>query len=67
MITDPVFYALAVPAVITMGLAKGGFAGVGQLAMPRTSPSYLLMCSLRSAIFVMRSIVTTKHCVNGVS
>ncbi len=34
MITDPVFYALAVPAVITMGLAKGGFAGVGQLAMP---------------------------------
>lgn len=34
MITDPWFYALAVPAVITMGLAKGGFAGVGQLAMP---------------------------------
>jgi len=34
MITDPVFYALAVPAVVTMGLAKGGFAGVGQIAMP---------------------------------
>lgn len=34
MLTDPIFYALAVPAVIAMGLAKGGFAGVGQIAMP---------------------------------
>lgn len=31
MITDPLFYALAVPAVIFVGLAKGGF--VGALAM----------------------------------
>jgi uncharacterized membrane protein YfcA len=34
LLTDPVFYALAVPAVVLMGLAKGGFAGVGALAMP---------------------------------
>lgn len=34
MITDPLFYALAVPAVILMGLAKGGFAGVGAVSMP---------------------------------
>ncbi|MEW5684750.1 MAG: sulfite exporter TauE/SafE family protein [Pseudomonadota bacterium] len=34
MITDPVFYALAVPAVVLMGLAKGGFAGVGAVSMP---------------------------------
>lgn len=34
MLTDPLFYALAVPAVILMGLAKGGFAGVGAIAMP---------------------------------
>lgn len=27
MITDPLFYALAVPAVIFVGLAKGGFVG----------------------------------------
>jgi uncharacterized membrane protein YfcA len=27
MITDPYFYALAVPAVILVGLAKGGFVG----------------------------------------
>jgi uncharacterized membrane protein YfcA len=34
MITDPVFYAFAVPAVILMGLSKGGFAGVSAIAMP---------------------------------
>jgi uncharacterized protein len=28
------FYAVAVPAVVLMGLAKGGFTGVGQLALP---------------------------------
>ncbi len=27
MITDPLFYAVAVPAVILMGLSKGGVAG----------------------------------------
>lgn len=31
MITDPTFYAVAIPAVILVGLAKGGF--VGALAM----------------------------------
>lgn len=34
MIIDPFFYALAIPAVILMGLAKGGFSGVGAVAMP---------------------------------
>jgi uncharacterized membrane protein YfcA len=34
VITDPVFYALAIPAVVLMGLAKGGFAGVGAVSMP---------------------------------
>lgn len=34
MLTDPAFYLLAIPAVILMGLAKGGFAGVGAMAMP---------------------------------
>jgi uncharacterized protein len=31
---DPLFYLAAVPAVILMGLAKGGFAGIGAFAMP---------------------------------
>lgn len=34
MLTDPVFYAFAIPAVILLGLAKGGFAGVGAVAVP---------------------------------
>jgi uncharacterized membrane protein YfcA len=34
MLTDPLFYALAIPAVVLMGLAKGGFSGVGAVSMP---------------------------------
>lgn len=34
MITDPIFYALAIPAVALMGLAKGGFSGVGAISLP---------------------------------
>lgn len=34
IITDPVFYAMAIPAVIFLGLSKGGFAGVGTAATP---------------------------------
>ena len=37
IITDPVFYVLAVPAVLALGLAKGGFAGVGLVATPLVS------------------------------
>jgi uncharacterized protein len=34
IITDPLFYALAIPAVIALGLSKGGFAGAGEMATP---------------------------------
>ena len=34
MLTDPLFYAAAIPAVILLGLAKGGFSGIGVLAVP---------------------------------
>jgi uncharacterized membrane protein YfcA len=34
ILTDPLFYALAVPAVILLGLAKGGFSGVGMMSTP---------------------------------
>ncbi|MCZ7641653.1 MAG: sulfite exporter TauE/SafE family protein [Pseudorhodoplanes sp.] len=34
MINDPIFYLIAIPAVLAIGLAKGGFAGVGLLATP---------------------------------
>lgn len=34
MVTDWHFYALAIPAVALIGLAKGGFAGMGALSLP---------------------------------
>lgn len=34
MITDPAFYLVAIVAVLFLGLAKGGFSGVGQIATP---------------------------------
>jgi uncharacterized membrane protein YfcA len=34
VIQDPVFYLLAVPAVVLLGFSKGGLAGVGSLALP---------------------------------
>jgi len=34
VITDPLFYLLALPAVTALGLGKGGFAGIGMAATP---------------------------------
>jgi uncharacterized membrane protein YfcA len=34
IITDPLFYLVAVPAVTSLGLSKGGFSGLGTLAVP---------------------------------
>lgn len=34
MIADPAFYLFAIPAVILVGIGKGGFSGVGLLSVP---------------------------------
>src|SRR5689334_21390340 len=34
MISNPLFYAAAVPAVILQGLSKGGFSGLSVLSLP---------------------------------
>lgn len=34
VITDPLFYAAAIPAVTLLGLAKGGFSGLVMLSLP---------------------------------
>jgi uncharacterized protein len=34
VIHDPIFYLLAVPAVVLLGFSKGGLAGVGSVALP---------------------------------
>jgi uncharacterized membrane protein YfcA len=33
-ISEPIFYLAAIPAVMFLGMSKGGFAGVGLLATP---------------------------------
>ncbi|MEP7031468.1 MAG: sulfite exporter TauE/SafE family protein [Pseudolabrys sp.] len=50
IITDPLFYALAVPAVVALGLSKGGFAGVGQMATPMLA---LVMPPLEAAAILL--------------
>ena len=37
VITDPLFYLLATVAVILLGLSKGGFFGLGVMALPLMS------------------------------
>jgi uncharacterized membrane protein YfcA len=50
IITDPLFYVLAVPAVIALGLSKGGFAGMGQMATPLLA---LVMPPLEAAAIML--------------
>jgi uncharacterized protein len=50
IITDPVFYLLAVPAVLALGLSKGGFAGMGQMATPMLA---LVMPPLEAAAIML--------------
>lgn len=54
IITDPLFYALAIPAVIALGLSKGGFAGVGQMATPLLA---LIMPPLEAAAIMLPIMV----------
>ncbi len=50
VITDPLFYLLAVPAVLALGLSKGGFAGMGQMATPMLA---LVMPPLEAAAIML--------------
>ena len=60
MITDPGFYALAVPAVILLGLAKGGFAGIGVIAVPlmALAVSPVLAASITLPILIVQDVVS---------
>ena len=54
MITDPVFYAAAIPAVTLMGLAKGGFSGIGILALPLMA---LVVSPVQSAAILLPILI----------
>jgi len=60
MITDPIFYAAAIPAVVFMGLAKGGFSGLGLLSLPLMA---LVLSPVQAAaitlpILIVQDVVT---------
>jgi uncharacterized membrane protein YfcA len=60
VITDPWFYALAAPAVILLGLAKGGFAGIGVIAVPlmALAVSPVLAASITLPILIVQDVVS---------
>ena len=54
MISDPLFYAAAVPAVVLLGLAKGGFRGIGLLALPLMA---LVISPVRAAAIMLPILI----------
>jgi uncharacterized membrane protein YfcA len=50
IITDPIFYLFAVPAVVFLGLSKGGFSGVGMVSTPLLA---LVMPPLEAAALLL--------------
>src|SRR5690349_13558561 len=54
MITDPLFYLAAVPAVILMGLSKGGFSGLSLLSLPLMA---LVVPPVQSAAIILPILI----------
>lgn len=55
IITDPFFYVVAIPAVIFLGLSKGGFSGVGIAATPLLA---LYLPPLEAAALLLPVLIT---------
>ncbi|HEY8384519.1 MAG TPA: sulfite exporter TauE/SafE family protein [Microvirga sp.] len=60
MIGDPSFYAAAIPAVTLMGLAKGGFSGLGLLSLPLMAlvASPVQAAAIMLPILIVQDVVT---------
>jgi len=54
VITDPLFYLLATVAVILLGLSKGGFFGLGVMALPLMS---LKVPPLQAAAIILPTVL----------
>ena len=50
LITDPLFYLVAVPAVVFLGLSKGGFSGIGMVSTPLVA---IIMPPLEAAAILL--------------
>ncbi|HWM83024.1 MAG TPA: sulfite exporter TauE/SafE family protein [Pseudolabrys sp.] len=55
IITEPLFYVVAIPAVIFLGLAKGGITGVGTAATPLLA---LYLPALEAAALLLPILIT---------
>lgn len=60
MLTDPFFYLVAIPAVILLGLTKGGFAGIGVVAVPMMTlaVSPVMAASIILPILLVQDVVS---------
>jgi uncharacterized protein len=54
LITDPLFYLFAVPAVVVLGVSMGGFSGIGMIATPMLA---LVMPPLQAAAILLPIIL----------
>ncbi|MFL6798758.1 MAG: sulfite exporter TauE/SafE family protein [Xanthobacteraceae bacterium] len=54
MITDPLFYVLAVVAVVLQGLSKGGFLGLGLMSLPLMS---LTLPPMQAAAIILPTVL----------
>jgi hypothetical protein len=54
IITDPLFYLVAIPAVMFLGLSKGGFSGIGMVSAPLLA---LIMPPLEAAAILLPIIL----------
>src|SRR4051812_22268055 len=54
LIADPLFYLVAVPAVMFLGLSKGGFSGIGMVSTPMLA---LILPPLEAAAILLPIIL----------
>jgi uncharacterized membrane protein YfcA len=54
LIADPLFYLVAIPAVVFLGLSKGGFSGIGMVSTPLLA---LIMPPLEAAAILLPIIL----------
>ncbi len=54
MISDPLFYAAAIPAMVVLGLSKGGFGAIGILVVPLLA---LVISPVQAAAIVLPILV----------
>lgn len=55
IIADPLFYAFAIPAVLVLGIAKGGFSGIAMISAPLLA---MVVPPLQAAAILLPLLIT---------